>query len=112
MIIKKPARRTPCNRLVAVGAGGSPPATKPFFPSPSNSRIGYEMNTQQLYNTFTNPKVVTSMLLVGIVLGLVLSALVKYFSGEWYMPTAFVAICLIVALAYMYWLDRQDWREM
>jgi uncharacterized membrane protein YccC len=69
------------------------------------------MDSQQLYNTFTNPKVVTSMLLLGIVLGCVLSALVQYAWGQWYMPTAFVGICLGVALVYMYWLDRQDWRD-
>lgn len=69
------------------------------------------MDTQQLYDTFTNPKVVTSMLLLGIVLGIVLSLLVQHFAGQWYMPTLFVAICLGVALLYMYWLDRQDWRS-
>jgi uncharacterized membrane protein YccC len=69
------------------------------------------MDIQQLYITFTNPKVVTSMLLLGILLGLVLSALVHYFSGQWYMPTAFVGICLVTAIVYMYWLDRQDWRD-
>jgi hypothetical protein len=69
------------------------------------------MDIQQIYNTFTNPKVVTSMMLVAIGLGLVLSAMLKYFSREWYMPTLFVAICLATALGYMYWLDRQDWRD-
>ncbi len=69
------------------------------------------MDTTQLYVTFTNPKVVTSMLLLGIGLGIVLSALMRYLAGEWYMPTAFVAVCTITAVAYMYWLDRQDWRE-
>jgi hypothetical protein len=69
------------------------------------------MDTQQLYVTFTNKKVVTSMLLVAIGLGLVLSAMIKYLAGQWYMPTAFVGICLVVALVYMYWLDRQDWRD-
>jgi len=70
------------------------------------------MDTQLLYVTFTNKKVVTSMILLGIVLGLVLSALIRYFAGQWYMPTAFVGICLVVAIMYMYWLDRQDWRNM
>jgi hypothetical protein len=70
------------------------------------------MDTQLLYVTFTNKKVVTSMILLGIVLGLVLSALIRYFSGQWYMPTVFVGICLVVAIIYMYWLDRQDWRNM
>jgi uncharacterized membrane protein AbrB (regulator of aidB expression) len=51
------------------------------------------------------------MLLLGIVLGIVLSALMKYWSGRWYMPTAFVAICTGTAVAYMAWLDRQDFRE-
>jgi uncharacterized membrane protein YfcA len=69
------------------------------------------MDVQQLYTTFTNPRVVTSMLLLGIILGIVLSALVHYLAGQWYMPTAFVGICLVVAVGYMYWLDRQDWRD-
>ena len=69
------------------------------------------MDTRQLYDTFTNPKVITSMLLVAIGLGIVLSAMLKYLAGQWYMPAAFVGICLVTALVYMYWLDRQDWRE-
>jgi len=69
------------------------------------------MDIQQLYNTFTNPRVITSMMLVAICLGLVLSAMLKYLSQEWYMPTLFVTFCLGTALGYMYWLDRQDWRE-
>lgn len=70
------------------------------------------MDVQQIYTTFTNPKVVTSMLLIAVGLGLVLSAMLKYFSGRWYMPTLFVGLCLVTALVYMYWLDQQDWREM
>jgi uncharacterized membrane protein YccC len=69
------------------------------------------MDIQQLYVTFTNPKVVTSMLILGIILGVVLSSLIRYFAGQWYMPTAFVGICLVTAIGYMYWLDRQDWRD-
>ena len=69
------------------------------------------MDVQQIYTIFTNPKVVTSMMLVAIGLGLVLSAMLKYLSGQWYMPTFFVALCLGTALGYMYWLDHQDWRD-
>lgn len=69
------------------------------------------MDIQQIYQTFTDPKVVTSMMLVAICLGLVLSAMLKYLSREWYMPTLFVALCLATALGYMVWLDRQDWRD-
>ncbi|MHB8163514.1 MAG: hypothetical protein ACYDDV_04085 [Methanoregula sp.] len=68
------------------------------------------MDIQLLYNTFTNSKVVTSMLLLGMVLGIILSAMMRYLAGQWYMPTAFVGLCLVVALGYMYWLDRQDFR--
>ena len=67
------------------------------------------MDIQQLYVTFTNKKVVTSMLLLAIGLGILLSAMVRYLAGKWYMPTAFVGICLVAAIVYMYWLDRQDW---
>lgn len=70
------------------------------------------MDVQQLYSTFTNPKVITSMFLVAIGLGLVLSAMIRYLADRWYMPTLFVAVCLVTALVYMYWLDRQDWRAM
>lgn len=69
------------------------------------------MDTEQIYTTFTNPKVVTSMILLGVILGLVLSAMIRYLAGQWYMPTLFVGVCLAVALLYMYWLDKQDWRE-
>ncbi|WP_321508140.1 hypothetical protein [uncultured Methanoregula sp.] len=69
------------------------------------------MDTLQLYATFTNQKVVTSMLLLGLFLGIVLSSLLRYFAGQWYMPTLFVGICLLTAIVYMYWLDRQDWRD-
>ncbi|HVN73410.1 MAG TPA: hypothetical protein VMT44_02315 [Methanoregula sp.] len=69
------------------------------------------MDTDALYNTFTNPKVITSMLVLGIVLGIVLSLLVRSWSGQWYMPVAFVAVCLATAFAYGYWLDRQDFRD-
>lgn len=69
------------------------------------------MDIQQVYAIFTDPKVVTSMILIGIVLGIILSLLVQNLAGQWYMPTLFVGICLAVAIVYMYWLDRQDWRE-
>ncbi len=69
------------------------------------------MDIQQLYVTFTNPKVVTSMLLLGIGLGILLALLLRYLAGKWYMPAAFVAICAVTAIVYIYWLDRQDWRE-
>ena len=88
-----------------------PISPKPF-PPPNKQPDRTLMDVQLLYVTFTNKKVVTSMLLLGIVLGLVLSALTRYFAGKWYMPTAFVGICLVVAIMYMYWLDRQDWRDM
>ena len=69
------------------------------------------MDIDALYDTFTNPRVVTSMLLLGIGLGIVLSALLHYGSGQWYMPPAFVAICAVTAMVYGYWLDRQGLRE-
>ena len=69
------------------------------------------MDIDALYDTFTNPKVVTSMLLLGIGLGILLSALVRYWADRWYMPAVFVAICTVTAVLYVYWLDRQDWRE-
>jgi hypothetical protein len=66
------------------------------------------MDTDTLYATFTHPKVVTSMLLVGIGLGLALSVLMTLFSGQWYLPVMFAAIALLTAVLYMAWLDRQD----
>ncbi len=69
------------------------------------------MDVQQLYTTFTHPRVITSMLILGIVLGIVLSLFVQHFAGQWWMPTAFVGICLVVAVGYMYWLDRQELRD-
>ncbi len=69
------------------------------------------MDTAALYTTFTHPKVVTSMLLAGIALGLILSILLQALAGQWYMPLAFVTVCLGAAVAYLAWLDRQDFRD-
>jgi hypothetical protein len=51
----------------------------------------HAMDTDTLYATFTHPKVVTSMLLLGIGLGLALSVLMTLFSGQWYLPVMFAA---------------------
>jgi hypothetical protein len=69
------------------------------------------MDTDALYATFTNPKVLTSMLLLGIGLGLVLSALIRYEWGQWYLPVVFAGICIGTVVMYGYWLDRQDFRD-
>jgi len=69
------------------------------------------MDTDALYATFTHPKVVTSMLLIGIGLGLALSVLMSLFRDEWYLPFVLAAVCLGTVLLYMVWLDRQDFRD-
>jgi hypothetical protein len=69
------------------------------------------MDTDALYNTFTHPKVVTSMLLIGIVLGLALSMLMRMFQGQWFLPIAFAALALGIAVLYMAWLDQQEFRN-
>jgi len=69
------------------------------------------METTALYDTFTNPRVVTSMLLLGIGLGIALCILLKYLWGQWYMPIAFAALCAGTLAGYLYWLDRQDFRD-
>ncbi len=69
------------------------------------------MDTDALYATFTHPKVVTSMLLAGIGLGLVLSALMRFFWGQWYLPVAFFILALLIVVLYMVWLDRQEFRD-
>jgi len=69
------------------------------------------METTALYDTFTNPRVVTSMLLLGIGLGIALCILLKYLWGQWYMPIAFAALCAVTLAGYLYWLDRQDFRD-
>ena len=69
------------------------------------------MDTEALYATFTHTRVVTSMLLIGIGLGLALSVLMRFFSGEWYLPVVLAAACLGTVLLYMVWLDRQDFRD-
>ena len=58
---------------------------KSFFFYPTLQLNLNIMDLQLIYQTFTNPKVVTSMMLV--------------------------ALCLATALGYMVWLDRQDWRD-
>jgi hypothetical protein len=69
------------------------------------------MDTEALYTTFTHPKVVTSMLLIGIVLGLALSMLMHMFRGQWFLPVAFAALVLVIAVLYMAWLDQQEFRN-
>jgi hypothetical protein len=69
------------------------------------------MDTEALYATFTHPRVVTSMLLLGIGLGLALSVLMRLFWGQWYLPVAFAALALGTVIVYMVWLDRQDFRD-
>jgi len=68
------------------------------------------MDTAVLYNTFTHPKVVTSMLLAGIGLGLLLSALLYFFQGTWFLPVGFAAVIFGTVIMYMVWLDRQEFR--
>ena len=69
------------------------------------------VETGPLYSTFTHPKAVTSMLLIGIGLGLALSLLISQFRGQWYMPVAFAAFALATVFLYMYWLERQDFGD-
>jgi hypothetical protein len=69
------------------------------------------MDTEALYSTFTHPKVVTSMLLIGIGLGLGLCVLMRFFWGTWYLPVAFIALAFGIVVLYMVWLDRQDFRD-
>jgi hypothetical protein len=83
----------------------------PFSPNllsspPPNNPI--TMDTDALYATFTHPKVVTSMLLIGIGLGLALSALLRMLQGQWYLPVAFAVLALGIIVLYMAWLDLQD----
>jgi membrane protein implicated in regulation of membrane protease activity len=66
------------------------------------------VETGPLYATFTHPKAITSMLLIGITLGLALSLLISQFRGQWYMPVAFAVFALATIFLYMAWLDRQD----
>lgn len=81
----------------------------PLYYSPPNNPV--TMDTDALYATFTHPKVVTSMLLIGIGLGLALSVLMSFFRDEWYLPFVLAAVCLVTVLLYMVWLDRQDFRD-
>lgn len=66
------------------------------------------MDTTTPYAIFTHPKVVTSMLLIGI--GLALSLMMRFFEGQWYLPVASTALCLSTMLVYIHRLDLQDFR--
>ena len=79
-----------------------------FIVHPAKQRV--IMDTAALYNTFTHPKVVTSMLLAGIGLGLLLSGLRFFFQGTWFLPAGFAAVILGTVIIYMVWLDRQEFR--
>ncbi len=89
------------------GSRGNTPQSFTILPGAEPLVVG----TDTLYATFTNPKVVTSMLLVGLGLGLALSVLIGLYRGQWFMPVAFAAIALATVFLYMVWLDRQDLRE-
>lgn len=69
------------------------------------------VETGPLYATFTHPKAITSMLVIGIGLGIALSLLVTGFRDQWYMPVAFALFALVTVFLYMFWLDRQDFGE-
>jgi hypothetical protein len=69
------------------------------------------VETGPLYETFTHPKAITSMLVIGIGLGIVLSLLVTWFRDQWYMPVAFAGFALVTVFLYMFWLDRQDFGD-
>ncbi len=88
------------------GSDGTPQA---FTILPGKEPLVVE--TGPLYATFTHPKAITSMLLIGIGLGLALSLLISQFRGQWYMPVAFALFALVTIFLYMYWLERQDFGD-
>lgn len=69
------------------------------------------VETGPLYATFTHPKAITSMLVIGIGLGIALSLLLTWFRDQWYMPVAFALFALVTVFLYMFWLDRQDFGD-
>ena len=69
------------------------------------------VETGPLYATFTHPKAITSMLVIGIGLGIALSLLLTWFRDQWYMPVAFALFALATVFLYMFWLDRQDFGD-
>jgi hypothetical protein len=88
---------------------GSDAALQAFTILPGKEPLVVE--TGPLYATFTHPKAITSMLLIGIGLGLALSLLISQFRGQWYMPVAFAIFALVTIFLYMFWLDRQDFGD-
>jgi hypothetical protein len=89
--------------------GAREEAPRSFTILPGNEPLVVE--TAPLYTTFTHPRAVTSMLLIGIGLGLALSFLISQFQGQWFMPVAFAAFALVTIYLYMFWLEHQDFER-
>ena len=103
--LRKEAEALPAQREQGVKKAGEE-VPQSFTILPGEEPLVVE--TGPLYATFTHPKAITSMMLIGIGLGIALSLLITWFRDQWYMPVAFAVFALVTVFLYMFWLDRQD----
>jgi hypothetical protein len=69
------------------------------------------MDTGTPHSSFTNPRVVMSMVFMCIGLVIALCVLIIFCRGTWYLPALFVALTVSMVVAYLWWLDGQDFSK-
>ena len=69
------------------------------------------MDTGTASSTFANPRVLAGMVLMSIGLVIALCVLIIFFRGTWYLPALFAALTIGMVVAYLWWLDGQDFSK-
>ena len=66
------------------------------------------METDTPKSTFSSPRVLAGMVLMCIGLVIALCVLIIFCRGTWYFPALFAALTIGTVVAYLCWLDVQD----